>query len=137
MLARKYTLNTKECNYIQYKHDNIHVDDFVIFAINQYPNRRYDQHSIQLSTKFAKSSVHRHIVKRQFYAIFQELSQDIYMISNNNQNIKHKKCLRIPKKETIAKLETVRKSKDKIYIKNFVKEFLQKNISKYLQKNKQ
>ncbi len=130
MIWRKFTLNTKECNYISRNHKTIHSDDFVIFGINQYPNRKYNQHSIQLSTKLAKSSVHRHLIKRHFINMIQ-----LYIYQNYNLTSKSFwKYLRIPKKETIPKFETILQDKDKISLKNKIKKILEHNIQQFSKK---
>ena len=130
MLSRKFTLNTRDCNYISRNHKTVHTDDFVIFVINQYPNRKYDQHSIQLSAKLAKSSVHRHIVKRHFMEIVQK-----YIYNGNSLTwVSFGKYLRIPKKETIEKLAPIWTNKDKLIIKNKIKKILEFNIQQFCKK---
>lgn len=130
MLWRQFTLNTKECNYISHRHQIIHTSDFVVFWIAQYPNRKYAQHSIQLSAKLAKSSVHRHLIKRHFMQIIKT-----YIYKQDNLTSRSfGKYLRIPKKETITKLTHLWTHKDKIYIKNEIKKILESNIQQFSKK---
>lgn len=130
MISRKFTLNTKDCNYISRNHKTIHTNDFVVFAINQYANRKYDQHSIQLSAKLAKSSVYRHLVKRHFMHGIEE-----YIYSERAKIAEiYGKYLRIPKKETIEKLAPIWANKDKIFVKNEIKKMLESNIQQFCKK---
>ncbi|MBP6910412.1 hypothetical protein KBC03_02330 [Patescibacteria group bacterium] len=55
----------------------------VFLVYPQYPDRAYNQRSLQVTTKIAKSSVKRNMIKRLFY---QQLEKDLPVEKTLNEN---------------------------------------------------
>ncbi len=64
MLKKIYRLNGKDINFLFRKQNLISWKYFTFFYYKQYPNRKYNQFSLQLSTKLSKKAVVRNFIKR-------------------------------------------------------------------------
>ncbi len=67
MLAKKYKLTTKDINFLYKKQKFIAGKMFLFLVYPQYPNRLYNQFSINIPVKFSKKSTLRNKIKRILY----------------------------------------------------------------------
>lgn len=74
MLAKKFKLTGKDVRFLLRKKQTIYGKGLVFVVYPQYPDREYNQRSLQIGTKVAKSSVKRNMVKRLFY---EQLQKDL------------------------------------------------------------
>lgn len=72
MIKKQYKLTTKEVNYLMRRKQSIYVDGYKILRCDQYPNNSYHQTWIQVSGKIHKHAVQRNIIRRAFYAAWED-----------------------------------------------------------------
>ncbi len=130
MLKKIYRLNWKDVNFLYRKQNVIFWKFFWFFYFNQYPNRRYNQISFNISTKLSKHSVIRNNIKRIVYD-YCRLNNFI----NLNLNSKFYKIFIIFNKKVIDNIQKTIETKDKKDIKSYIEEIFSndlKNLTKKL-----
>lgn len=64
MLAKPFRLTGKDINFLTRKRQFVPGWLFNFFYVKQYPNKQFNQISVNIPLKFDKRAVHRRIVKR-------------------------------------------------------------------------
>lgn len=72
MISKQHKLTVKEVNYLMRRKQLIYVDGYKILYCNQYPNNQHHQTGIQVSGKIHKHAVQRNIIRRAFYAAWED-----------------------------------------------------------------
>ena len=79
MLAKSFKLTGKDVRFLLRKKWLVYGKGMVFVVYEQYPDRQYNQWSLQVSTKISKSSVKRNMIKRLF---FKQLEEDLPVKEN-------------------------------------------------------
>ncbi|NOZ43594.1 MAG: hypothetical protein GXP45_00185 [bacterium] len=72
MLAKVFRLTGKDINYLTRRRQFINAGLFNVFYVKQYPNRKFNQISVNIPLKFDKRAVQRRIVKRAVLQIIEK-----------------------------------------------------------------
>ena len=67
MIAKSYTLSSKDVRFLVYRRQRYTIPGGVVYHFPQYPNRSYNQFTLQITTKFHKRATKRNRVKRLFF----------------------------------------------------------------------
>ena len=133
MLKKINRLTSKDINFLFKKQSIIHWKFFSFFYFFQYPNKKYNQYSVQISLKFSKKTVLRTLIKRILY---NHIKNKDYVSSPYNN--KFYKIFVITNKATNDFLKKLVETKDKKHIKEEIKEMFDisfKNLSNKLWTN--
>lgn len=146
MLEKKYRLTRKDINFLFKKQKIIPWKYFSFFVWPQWPNRPYNQFSVQIPVKVSKSAVKRNYIKRIAYSflrdswlIFKKFwwgFYKIFIVTNkksidklkdllNSKNIENKRKILIFLRESFTSLK---KLEDDNFVKNLF--LLQQNKKK-------
>lgn len=129
MLKKINRLNRKDINFLFRNQNIIYWKYFSFFYYKQYPNRKYNQFSIQVPTKLSKLAVDRNYIKRILMHYIRENSYDInkfgdkyykiFVIFNKKYIPEFKKKIETKEKKVIYKtiIENFRFSFNNINIK--------------------
>lgn len=79
MIKKGFRLKWKDINYLVKKRNYFVYDVFGVYYVPQYPNRQYNQFSVNIGLWVSKSAVVRHFIKR------------IVMCYVAEQDLQHKK----------------------------------------------
>ncbi len=74
MLAKAFRLTGKDINFLTHKRQFIPWGLFNFFYVRQYPNRKFNQISVNIPLKFDKRATQRRIVKRAIIQFIEEKS---------------------------------------------------------------
>ena len=77
MLAKKLRVLGKEVRFLTKKRQLFSQGLFMIFFVEQYPNRHFHQISFHIPLAISKRAVHRHQVKRILIAAFEQSVQKL------------------------------------------------------------
>lgn len=77
MLAKKLRVSGKEVRFLTKKRQLFSQGLFMIFFVEQYPNRHFHQISFHIPLAISKRAVHRHQVKRILIAAFEQSVQKL------------------------------------------------------------
>ncbi len=64
MIKKGFRLKWKDINYLVKKRNYFVYDIFGVYYVPQYPNRQYNQFSVNIGLWVSKSAVERHFIKR-------------------------------------------------------------------------
>jgi len=64
MIKKGFRLKWKDINYLVKKRNYFVYDVFGVYYVPQYPNRQYNQFSVNIGLWVSKSAVVRHFIKR-------------------------------------------------------------------------
>jgi len=129
MLKKINRLTWKDINFLFKKQNIIHWKFFSFFYFYQYPNKKHNQFSMQISLKFSKKAVLRTLVKR---IIYNNIKHNEYVQKPFNQ--KFYKIFVITNKTTNDFLKKIVETKDKKYIKGEIEEMFKISFKNLLNK---
>ena len=115
MLKKKNRLTWKDINFLIKKQNMIYWKYFSFFYFKQYPNRYYNQYSLQLPIKLSKKAVYRNFVKR---VVFDYINST--WLINKRFNSSYYKIFIIFNKKEIEKLKETIETKEKKLIKDTI-----------------
>lgn len=72
MLAKKLRVSGKEVRFLTKKRQLFSRGLFMIFFVDQYPNRHFHQISFHIPIAISKRAVHRHQIKRILISAFEQ-----------------------------------------------------------------
>ena len=75
MLAKKLRVSGKEVRFLTKKRQLFSHGLFIIFFVDQYPNRQFHQISFHIPIAISKRAVHRHQIKRILISSFEQSLQ--------------------------------------------------------------
>lgn len=129
MLKKIHRLTGKDINYIFRQQKMIPGKYFSFLLIPQYPNKNFNQFSVQVPIKLHKKVVYRNMIRRQIYDYIKnnELIQ-------KKLNSSYYKIFIITNRKTAKTLKKTIESSAKNLIKGQVHKFIDTSFSQLLQK---
>lgn len=129
MLKKRNRLTSKDINFLFKKQNIVQWKFFSFFYFLQYPNKKYNQFSIQISLKFSKKAILRTMIKR---IIYNNIREKNYILSTFNW--KFYKIFVITNKTTNDFLKKIVETRDKKHIKEEIKNMFEISFKNLLTK---
>lgn len=125
MLKKIYRLTWKDVNFIHKKQNIIFGKFFSFFYYDQYPNKSYNQFSINIPLKLSKKATLRNQLKRSLY----KLLVDMWVIWKHFNN-KFYKVFVVLNKKILPDIQQTIENLDKKNINQYIDNIFSEDFSK-------